>query len=159
MEDAVASALKTTKLLFKDAKELPYYLELMNKALALAKEDIDDLDAIHAIGQGWVAEETLAIAVYCAFKYSHDFDKAMITSVNHEGDSDSTGAVTGNILGARVGLSVIPSKYKENLELYDTIVEIADDLYYDCQISEYGDCRDKVWESKYIFKNYTCSQV
>lgn len=135
MEDAVASALKTTKLLFKDAKELHYYLELMNKALALAKEDIDDLDAIHAIGQGWVAEETLAIAVYCALKYSHDFDKAMITSVNHEGDSDSTGAVTGNILGARVGLSGIPSKYKENLELYDTIVEIADDLYYDCQIS------------------------
>ena len=154
MEVAVASALEATKSLFKDAKELPYYLELMYKAIALAKEDMDDLDAIHALGQGWVAEETLAIAVYCALKYPDDFDKALIASVNHEGDSDSTGAVTGNIVGARVGLSGIPSKYKENLELYDTITEIADDLYNDCQISEYGEYRDEIWESKYIYKTY-----
>lgn len=156
MEDAVASALETTKSLFKGATELPYYLDLMNKAIALTKENMDDLDAIHVLGQGWVAEETLAIAVYCALKYPDDFDKALIASVNHEGDSDSTGAVTGNIVGARVGLTGIPSKYKENLELYDTIIEIADDLYNDCPISEYGDCRDEVWESKYILKNYPC---
>lgn len=154
MEDAVTSALETTKSLFKGAKELPYYLELMNKAIALSKEDMNDLDAIHALGQGWVAEETLAIAVYCALKYSYDFDKALITSVNHEGDSDSTGAVTGNIVGACVGLSGIPSKYKENLELYDTIIEIADDLYHDCQISDYGEYRDEVWESKYLGNTY-----
>lgn len=154
MEDAVASSLETTKRLFKDAKELPYYLELMEKAVQLAKEDIDDLDAIHALGQGWVAEETLAIAVYCALKYPEDFDKALIASVNHEGDSDSTGAVTGNIVGANVGLSGIPSKYTENLELHDVIMEIADDLYNDCQITEYGDYHDEVWESKYIYKTY-----
>lgn len=154
MDEAVASALETTKVLFKNAKELPYYLELMNRAVALSKEDMDDLDAIHSLGQGWVAEETLAIAVYCALKYPNDFDKALIASVNHEGDSDSTGAVTGNIVGACVGLSGIPSKYKENLELYDTIIEIADDLYNDCKICEYGEYRDEVWESKYIYKTY-----
>lgn len=65
----------------------------MNKAIALAKEDMDDLDAIHALGQGWVAEETLAIAIYCALKYSDDFAKALVASVNHEGDSDSKGKV------------------------------------------------------------------
>lgn len=154
MEDAVSSALETTKNLFKDAKELPYYLELMEKAVQLAKEDIDDLDAIHALGQGWVAEETLAIAVYCALKYPEDFDKALIASVNHKGDSDSTGAVTGNIVGAKVGLSGIPSKYTDDLELRDIIIELADDLYNDCQISEYSMHEEEIWASKYVYMTY-----
>ena len=154
IKEAVLTALNTTRRMFKDAKHLPEYLELMHKSVQLSEEDIDDLDAIHALGQGWVAEETLAIAVYCALKYPDDFDKALIASVNHEGDSDSTGAVTGNIVGAKVGLSGIPSKYTENLELRDIIIEVADDLYNDCQITEYGDYEDEVWESKYIYKTY-----
>lgn len=81
---------------------------MIDKAIDLANEDVDDLEAIRELGQGWVAEETLAIAIYCALKYSNDFDKALIASVNHSGDSDSTGAVTGNILGAYLGLSGIP---------------------------------------------------
>ena len=64
-----------------------------------------------------MAEETLAIAVYCALKYENDFDRALIAAVNHGGDSDSTGAVTGNILGARLGARAIPEKYLDRLEL------------------------------------------
>ena len=52
---------------------------------------------------------------------------------SHSGDSDSTGAVTGNILGAYLGLKSIPKKYLDNLELKDVILEIADDLYNDCR--------------------------
>ena len=124
------------------------------KAIALSKENIDDLEAIRELGQGWVAEETLAIAIYCSLKYSDDFDKAIIASVNHSGDSDSTGAVTGNILGAYLGLKSIPKKYLDNLELKDVILEIADDLYNDCKISEYGSYHDEIWEQKYIYKTY-----
>lgn len=112
------------------------------------------MEAIREIGQGWVAEETLAIAIYCSLKYSDDFDKAIIASVNHSGDSDSTGAVTGNILGAYLGLKSIPQKYLDNLELKDVILEIADDLYNDCKISEYGSYHDEIWEQKYIYKTY-----
>ena len=61
------------------------------------------MDAIHQLGAGWVAEETLAIAIYCSLKYSTDFKKAVTAAVNHEGDSDSTGAVTGNIVGTLRG--------------------------------------------------------
>ena len=53
----------------------------------------------------------------------------MITAVNHSGDSDSTGAVTGNILGAAIGYEALPNFYKENLELHDVIAHIADDIY------------------------------
>ena len=87
-------------------------------------------------------------------KYPDDIDKALIAAVNHKGDSDSTGAIAGNIVGASVGLSGIPDKYKNNLELYDVIIEIADDLYNDCQMYEYSDYTDEIWVSKYVKKTY-----
>lgn len=140
---------------FANDKHLNEFLELIDKAIALSKDEyIDDLEAIRELGQGWVAEETLAIAIYCSLKYSNDFDKAMIASVNHSGDSDSTGAVTGNIVGAYLGLEGIPQKYLENLELKDVILDIADDLYHDCKISEYGSYYDEVWKRKYIDNAY-----
>ncbi len=115
---------------------------------------MNDIDAIRELGEGWVAEETLAIAIYCSLKYSNSFDKAIIAAVNHGGDSDSTGAVTGNIMGAYLGLQGIPEKYIKHLELKDTILEMADDLYNDCKITEYGSYRDDVWEHKYIYHDY-----
>ena len=74
--------------------------QALEQAVALARADCPDLEAVTRLGEGWVGEETLAIAVYCALKYRDDFKKALIAAVNHSGDSDSTGAVTGNILGA-----------------------------------------------------------
>ena len=53
----------------------------------------------------------------------------MIAAVNHAGDSDSTGAVTGNLLGAAIGYNAIPQLYKNDLELHDVILHVADDLY------------------------------
>ena len=152
--DAVNDAIVSMERLFPDSKHMSTFTGLMKKAIELSGENLDDLDAIRELGQGWVAEETLAIAVYCALKYSQDFEKAIIASVNHSGDSDSTGAVTGNILGAYLGMKAIPQKFIENLELKDVILEIADDLYNDCKISEYGSYRDDVWEQKYIYKTY-----
>ena len=84
------------------------------------------------LGEGWVAEETLAIAIYCSVKYQDDFSKALCVAVNHDGDSDSTGAVTGNILGAYLGYEKIPAQWKENLECADVIDEIALDLCHGC---------------------------
>ena len=141
--------------MWPESEEKEYFLGLMRKSVDLASMDKNDLEAIHQLGEGWVAEETLAIAVYCALKYPNDFDKALIATVNHKGDSDSTGAVTGNILGASLGLKGIPEKYMTKLELKDVILEIADDLWQDCQMSEYDyEHRDPVWIQKYIEMNY-----
>jgi hypothetical protein len=59
----------------------------------------------------------------------NNFEKAMIASVNHGGDSDSTGAVTGNILGAAIGYDAIPEHFKADLQLHDVILHVADDLW------------------------------
>lgn len=152
--DAVIEAKEASKKLFSNAKYLTDFISIMDKAIALSSEEISDLEAIKQLGEGWVAEETLAIVIYCALKYPNDFEKAIVASVNHSGDSDSTGAVTGNIMGAYLGLSAIPSKYLEKLELKEVILELADDLFQDCKMEEYSMYKDEVWESKYIYKTY-----
>lgn len=129
LKDAVNDSIITVEKLFSNAKHIDEFTAIMRKAIQLAGTEMDSLSAIHQLGEGWVAEETLAIAVYCALKYENDFYKAIRTSVNHNGDSDSTGAVCGNILGAYIGYNAIPQKYKDSLELHDLIIEIADSLY------------------------------
>lgn len=151
---AVTDALTVIPGLFPKARHMGEFLSLMRQAVDLSKSDLRDLDAIRQLGEGWVAEETLAIAVYCALKHENDFEKAVIAAVNHDGDSDSTGAVTGNIVGTRLGYGAIPRKFLENLELRDIILEIADDLFQECRISEYGTYQDPLWESKYILADY-----
>ena len=128
LKGTVNDSIAAVKKLFPKAEHMAEFTAIMQKAVQLSETDTDDLTAIHQLGEGWVAEETLAIAVYCALKYEKDFDKAIRTSVNHNGDSDSTGAVCGNILGAYLGYNAIPQKYKEHLELHDLIVEVADNL-------------------------------
>lgn len=125
---AAIDAMRTMPALFPETEHLHEMLELMQRAIDLVATEMDDLDTIRQLGEGWVGEETLAIAIYCAVKYENDFEKALIVSVNHDGDSDSTGAVTGNILGARLGYDAIPRKFVEKLELRDVILKMADNL-------------------------------
>ena len=94
-----------------------------NKLLQPCPETIDK------IGEGWVGEEALAIAIYCALVAGDDFDFGIRLAVNHNGDSDSTGAIAGNILGALLGRKEISDKWLERLELRDVIEQMAIDLF------------------------------
>jgi ADP-ribosylglycohydrolase len=115
---------------------------LIEKALKLVDSVGSDIQAIESIGEGWVGEEALAISIYCVLKYQTDFKQALIVAVNHNGDSDSTGAITGNILGAYLGLGAIPKNWVKDVELSAEILELADDLH-----SKYVDSED--WQRKY----------
>lgn len=111
-------------------EEVEKFVSLVKKAILLSDISIDNVHAIeNELGGGWIAEETVAIAIYCTLSYFDNFERAMIAAVNHAGDSDSTGAVTGNLLGAAIGYNAIPQFYKNDLELHDVILHVADDLY------------------------------
>ena len=111
--------------------------ELVERALFLANNELPDVDNIQNLGEGWVGEEALAIAVYAVARHIDSFSDTLVAAVNHDGDSDSTGAIAGNIIGAMVGYEAIPNKFKEHLELHDVILAIADDLHQGCIIGEY----------------------
>lgn len=99
---------------------------IVEKAVRMAREkDSLDIDNIRSLGEGWVGEEAVGIALYCALRHNDDFSAALRAAVNHDGDSDSTGAICGNILGAIWGYDRIPYIWKENLELHDTLLATA----------------------------------
>ena len=128
LRDIVLEARDAVNALFDGFAHLDRLTELIDLAVALSENTDDDLDNIHLLGEGWIAEEAMAIAIYCVLRHRDDFSACMIAAVNHKGDSDSTGAIAGNILGAWVGFDAIDQKWKTDLELFDLILEIADDL-------------------------------
>ena len=148
----VLDSIVAMENLYVDSPFINVFSDLIRKAVDLSAGGKPDKDCICELGEGWVAEETLAIAVYCALRHSGDFERALIAAVNHDGDSDSTGSVTGNILGAWLGMGAIPAKFVDDLELKDVILEVADDLCHDCTVDGYGhiDADGEIWCRKYI---------
>ncbi len=111
-------------------------------AVRLAQGGTPSAELEESLGGGWVAEEALAIAVYCALASPHNFEQGVRLAVNHGGDSDSTGAIAGNLLGAALGVSAIPQRWLEPLELRSVIETLADDLLIGHQEGE-------EWRRKY----------
>lgn len=119
---------------------------LMMLAVDFAGGDRPDEECIRELGGGWTGEEALAIAVYCALRHADSFEDAVVAAVNHGGDSDSTGAICGNIMGLIYGYHAIPQYFKDNLELLPVLEEVATDLYI-------GSARTddlKSWKKKYL---------
>lgn len=102
-------------------------LTAINRARELAEAQTPSAESVESLGGGWVAEEALAISLYCA-RVASSFEDGIALAVNHGGDSDSTGAITGNLLGAMMGERAIPQRWLAALELREVIREVADDL-------------------------------
>ncbi|MFB9163198.1 ADP-ribosylglycohydrolase family protein [Arthrobacter psychrochitiniphilus] len=96
-------------------------LARLEAALTLSTYDGEPLSGdslTDALGLGWVAEEALAVAVYAvlvtapgALSPAGHFLDAIRLATNHSGDSDSTAAITGNILGAFYGEVALPPSW------------------------------------------------
>lgn len=118
-------------------KKRPKHQEALHalvRARALTQSKLPVTDAISELGEGWVAEEALAIAVYCSL-VAKSFEEGVINAVNYGGDSDSTGAIAGNLLGVMHGASAIPERWLGRVELAEVISEVSIDL---SRLSEQG---------------------
>ncbi|MFD9124472.1 ADP-ribosylglycohydrolase family protein [Kitasatospora sp. NPDC059571] len=98
----------------------------LRRAVRVAGEGAPSAEAVERVGLGWIAEECLAIAVYCALAAGPR--EALLLSVNHSGDSDSTGAVCGNLVGAAYGLGALPAEWTGGVEGREVLLQVADDL-------------------------------
>jgi ADP-ribosylglycohydrolase len=124
----------------------------IDRAVRLARSGEPSAEKLGTLGEGWIAEEALAIALYCALA-APDFTSGVLLAVNHNGDSDSTGAIAGNLLGTLHGVENIPRKWLSGLELGREIAAIADDLatYPDWPIGEFMDDTEasSYWRTRY----------
>lgn len=99
----------------------------LNEAVNHFLNQTPPAEAIRLMGEGWVAEEALAISVYCALM-AKDFAHGVLMAVNHDGDTDSTGSMTGNMLGVMYGVEAIPARWVKEVELADVCERVAEDL-------------------------------
>lgn len=149
LTEIVSEARDAVAEIFAADPHIGELTDLIDLAITLSQNKDSDLDNIHRLGEGWVGDEALAIAIFCALRHQDDFSAGIIAAVNHKGDSDSTGAITGNILGARLGFNAIDEGWKKDLEMYDVILELADDLCQGCRIDGYSSQDDPDWVRKY----------
>ena len=166
-EQLIEETVEALDSIYKDefAKYKRRLADITRKAVALANNDRSDADNIRSLGEGWTGEEAWAIAVYCAMRHADSVEDAIIAAVNHDGDSDSTGSICGNIMGAIYGYEAVKyqrlfcpqgKELEQTLELSNIILALADDLYTSCIIDEYDpiDTPEKQqWYERYCKMN------
>ena len=105
----------------------------LDRARRAAHDRPPTAETVEEIGEGWIAEEALAIAVFAALSHPApaEFLDALSLAVTHGGDSDSTGAICGNILGAWHGDSALPPELAFEVEGRGTILQLADDFVWE----------------------------
>jgi ADP-ribosyl-[dinitrogen reductase] hydrolase len=141
------AALAEARRVLITKKDHQETLDAMDAAEDLAAGDSNNPDNLRRLGEGWIAEEALALSIYCMLR-AQNFEDGVTMAVNITGDSDSTGSMTGNLLGALYGVHEIPERWGDKVELRGPILEIADDLatFPDWEIPEGV---DSYWRGRY----------
>jgi ADP-ribosylglycohydrolase len=141
-----AAARAAAERVRSDPEAVPELRERLDAALRLADVAaapepaalLSPEDLVRELGEGWVAEEALAVGLYAVLATAkgdqgplppvEHFKAAVAVAVNHSGDSDSTGSIAGNILGAYYGETCLPADWLEALEAPEVIRGMADQL-------------------------------
>ncbi len=122
--------------------------ELLQYARALSQtEKFTQMEAMERL-RCTTAPEVLAGVLYACATCHGDFDAAMITAVNHSGRSAAVGALTGAILGMRLGARALPEFYLECLEPAMLLIGLADDMAN--PMSFQNGLFDDDWDRKYL---------
>lgn len=80
--------------------------------------------AVATLGHGWTGEEALAIGLYAALRADR-FEDALRLGANHDGDSDTTASIAGQIWGALYGLDPLPHGWIARLDVLDPLCDVA----------------------------------
>jgi ADP-ribosylglycohydrolase len=122
-----AAAVQTGLLLAKGEEAGKEVAEALRDAIATSEQPELSVIEIEELGAGWIAEEALAISVAC-FLTDLTPQQQMLLAVNHSGDSDSTGSIVGNLIGASRGFGAIPKQWCRDLEMIGVIRSVANEL-------------------------------
>ena len=92
-------------------------------------KDVKQKEAIYSLGEGFVAEEALAMGLFSALCFEEDYESAIVMAVNHNGNSPTVGSICGNILGAKLGIDGIKDDWIQVLEHKNLVIEMAYQLF------------------------------
>jgi ADP-ribosylglycohydrolase len=126
----LVEAMRAADVLLAREPEHDEMTAAMTAARSVAAGGAPTASRLESLGGGWVGEQALAIGLACALTASaDDVAGALWRAVVHAGDSDSTGSIAGNLIGAMFGARALPARWREQVELRDLIARVAGDLH------------------------------
>ncbi len=125
----IPGAIAETREVLLGYEECDETLDAVDRAVELYISDAPLERSFELLGEGWVAEEALAIGLYAALSFPEDFREGVLAAVNITGDSDSTGSITGALLGAALGDDALPAEWSARVEHAEQLSHLAEDLY------------------------------
>ncbi len=108
---------------------------LLGTALRLLQGEHAANEVFSLLGEGWTGDEALAIGVYAACA-ENEFKNVVRLAANHDGDSDSTASIAGQLYGARHGITGVPHDWVRRLDVLPDALRViqrflaANSLYY-----------------------------
>ena len=137
LESAIVRALteleswpdhENTRDLVEKARSLAAQMNRNGGLLNQSELEMANRIDLAAIGSGETGSELIALALYCALRYSDRFEQAILLAVNQGGNSDCVAAICGSILGTYLGLDEIPYPWVNKIECSILLVHGADKL-------------------------------
>jgi ADP-ribosyl-[dinitrogen reductase] hydrolase len=95
----------------------------------------DHASAVERLGKGWVGEEALAVSIYAALA-GQSFREVFAIAANHDGDSDSTANIAGQLYGAWKGIADLPQSWTELLDVFDPAMRLVTELLEHGSVSD-----------------------
>jgi ADP-ribosylglycohydrolase len=93
-------------------------------AVALSARNFEG-DPCLATGEGWIAEEALATALYCYLISPEEPVAVLGRGAASSGDSDSIACLAGAFAGAALGMQAWPSDWAARIEYADRLERLA----------------------------------
>ena len=89
-------------------------IEMLRSAIASVAKSESTLTYANALGLGrgvsGYTYHTVPVAIHCWLSFPDDFQEAVTAAIECGGDADTTAAIVGGIVGARVGKDGIPTE-------------------------------------------------
>ncbi len=106
------------------SEEFDQAIHKVEKCLSWSDEEM----ALRTLGEGWVGEEAVALALYCFLRSPDDYSRTILRGANTDGDSDSIASIAGSISGAYLGEDAIPYDWRQRIEKSEYLGHLAEKL-------------------------------
>src|SRR5208283_4552978 len=117
----------TVLLEVKDIVTESIVQDKLELAVSHLKNETDVHVALAEIGSRGYVPETVGAAFYC-LAATDNFRDAVVLAIKAGGDTDTTAAIVGAMAGSFYGLDAIPSEYKDNVENFQLLQALTDEL-------------------------------
>ena len=126
----LADAARQANAIISRRKGAEETVSMIDAALSAASSGASNhRKAIGSLGKGgWCGEDALAIGLYAAL-VAQSFPEVLSIAANHDGDSDSTASIAGQLYGASKGLADLPNAWIRRLDVLDILLCLIRDSF------------------------------